>query len=122
MRKRWPLDASVDNEWLAQYQSVVPTPYRSHILNLAHGIPISGHLGVCKTYICVLEHFCWPGLKNDVVNYCRTCHTCQVIGKPNQKPVKTPLRPVPAFRSPFSELIIDCVGPLSKRKSGNSIY
>ena len=79
---------------------------------------MAGHLGVRKTYLRVLEHFCWPGLKKDVVNYCRTCHTCQVIGKPNQKPPKAPLRPIPAFKSPFSELIIDCVGPLPKSKSG----
>ena len=118
MRKRRPPDASVDDEWLVQYQIVVPSPYRSHILNLAHDIPMAGHLGVRKTYLRVLEHFCWPGLKKDVVNYCRTCHTCQVIGKPNQKPPKAPLRPIPAFKSHFSELIIDCVGPLPKSKSG----
>ena len=118
MRKRRPPDASVDDEWLVQYQIVVPSPYRSHILNLAHDIPMAGHLGVRKTYLRVLEHFCSPGLKKDVVNYCRTCHTCQVIGKPNQKPPKAPLRPIPAFKSSFSELIIDCVGPLPKSKSG----
>ena len=58
MRKRRPPDVSVDDEWLVQYQIVVPSPYRSHILNLAHDIPMAGHLRVRKTYLRVLEHFC----------------------------------------------------------------
>ncbi|KAL5019359.1 hypothetical protein ScPMuIL_005081, partial [Solemya velum] len=30
-----------------------------------------------------------------------------------------PLHPIPAFEEPFSRVIIDCVGPLPKTKSGN---
>ena len=48
-----------------------------------------------------------------------SCHTCQVVGKPNQVIPKAGLQPIPAFDEPFSRIIIDCVGPLSKTKSGN---
>ena len=47
------------------------------------------------------------------------CHTCQVVGKPNQKIPNAPLQPIPAFDEPFSKVIIDYVGPLLKTKSGN---
>ena len=57
--------------------------------------------------------------KTDVSNYCRSCHTCQVVGKPNQVIPKAGLQPIPAFYEPFSRIIIDCVGPLPKTKSGN---
>ncbi|PIK41670.1 hypothetical protein BSL78_21475 [Apostichopus japonicus] len=58
-------------------------------------------------------------LMSDVADYCRSCHTCQVVGKPNQKIPPAPLKPIPAFDEPFSRVIIDCVGPLPKTKSGN---
>ena len=30
-----------------------------------------------------------------------------------------PLKPIPAFNEPFSRVIVDCVGPLPRTKSGN---
>ena len=42
-----------------------------------------------------------------------------MVGKPNQTLPKAPLQPIPAFEEPFSRVIIDCVGPLPKTKSGN---
>ena len=42
-----------------------------------------------------------------------------MVGKPNQTIPKAHLQPIPAFDEPFSRIIIDCVGPLPKTKSGN---
>ena len=42
-----------------------------------------------------------------------------MVGKPNQTLPKAPLQPIPAFEEPFSRVIIDCIGPLPKTKSGN---
>ena len=119
LRKWRPPDAPVDEDWRVVYQIVVPTVYREEILSLAHDSPMSGHLGVNKTYDRILRHFFWPGLRRDVAEYCKTCHTCQMVGKPNQRVPKAPLKPIPAFEEPFSRVIIDCVGPLPKSKSGN---
>ena len=119
MRKWRSPEVSADDEWAVNHQIVVPKIYRSEILSLAHETPMSGHLGVNKTYHKILNHFYWPGLKTDVSNYCRSCHTCQVVGKPNQVIPKAGLQPIPAFDEPFSRIIIDCVGPLPKTKSGN---
>ena len=77
------------------------------------------HLSVNKTYDKVLSQFYWPGHRKDVVEYCRSCHTCQMVGKPNQKIPEAPLKPIPAFEEPFSRVIVDCVGPLPKTKLGN---
>ena len=41
-----------------------------------------------------------------------------MVGKPNQTIPKAYLQPIPAFDEPFSRIIIDCVGPLPKTKSG----
>ena len=85
---------------------------------MAHDLSMSGHLGVNKTYSKILNHFFWPKMKQDVIEYCRSCHTCQMVGKPNQNIPNAPLKPIPAFDEPFSRILIDCVGPLPKTKSG----
>ena len=77
------------------------------------------HLGVNKTYCKVINHFYWPGVHKDVKSFIRVCHTCQMVGKPNQKPPVAPLKPIPVLGEPFSHVLIDCVGPLPKSKRGN---
>ena len=42
-----------------------------------------------------------------------------MVGKPNQTIPKAQLQPIPAFDEPFSRILIDCVGPLPRNKSGN---
>ena len=42
-----------------------------------------------------------------------------MVGKPNQTIPRAPLKPISAFEEPFSRVLIDCVGPLPKSKSGN---
>lgn len=51
--------------------------------------------------------------------YCRSCPTCQLVGKPNQTIPPAPLKPVPAIGEPFEPTIIDCVGPLPRTKGGH---
>lgn len=97
-------------------QIVVPVKFRESVLKLAHDE--SGHWGVKKTYNRVLRHFFWPRLKRDVASHLKTCHTCQLIGKPNQSVKPAPLLPIPAINQPFEHLIIDCVGPLPRSRSG----
>ena len=119
MRKWRPFDVPADDEWAVYHQIVVPKSYRHEILSIAHESPMSGHLGINKTYYKIINHFYWPGLKSDVSKYCKTCHTCQMVGKPNQTIPKAQLQPIPAFDEPFSRILIDCVGPLPRTKSGS---
>ena len=120
LMRRWrPLDAEGSETWRAVHQIVAPRQYRNEVLSLAHENPLAGHLGINKTYRKVLQHFYWPGLRKDIVKFCTTCHTCQMIGKPNQCNQVAPLIPIPAMEEPFSRVIVDCVGPLPKTKSGN---
>ena len=119
MRKWRPYDVPADDKWAVYHQIVVLKSYRHEILSITHGSPMSGHLGINKTYHKIINHFYWPGLKSNVSKFCKTCHTCQMVGKPNQTIPKAELQPIPAFDEPFSRILIDCVGPLPRRKSGN---
>lgn len=92
-------------------QIVVPVTFRQAVLQLSHE-GVAGHMGVRKTYDRILRKFYWPRIKRDVISYIRSCHTCQMTGKPNQKIPLAPLQPIAAVTTPFEHLIIDCVGPL----------
>ena len=119
MRKWRPKDVPASETWKTVFQIVVPQSKRQNVLKVAHETAMAGHMGVNKTYRRILNHFYWPKLRRDVVEFCRSCHACQLVGKPNQKIPKAPLIPIPAFEEPFSRVIIDCVGPLPKTKNGN---
>ena len=117
--RKWRLpDVPAEDEWAVKYQVVVPKTYRQDILGIAHETPLAGHLGVNKTFQKILDHFYWPNLRNDVVEYCKSC-LAQMVGKSNQTIRKAPLQSPPVIQEPFSRIIVDCVGPLPKMRSGN---
>lgn len=90
-------------------QIVVPVKFRDEVLKTAHDQ--SGHLGIHKTYNYILRYFFWPHIKTDVSCFIKSCHACQMTGKPNQSI---------ATAQPFEHLIIDYVGPLPRSKSDSS--
>ena len=97
---------------------MVPEENRKSVMSLARESSIPEQLGVNKTSNRILAHFYWPNERLDVAEDCRSCNTCQVIGKLNQTMCVAPLRPVPvpAFEEYFSGVIVECVGPLPKTK------
>ena len=101
-------------------QIVVPGSLRQKVMSLGHENMMSGHLGVNKTYKKISTHFYWPYMKKEVKKYVNSCHECQLAGKPNKPVPKAPLINIPVVSEPFSEIVIDMVGPLPKSKRGNS--
>ncbi|XP_066965398.1 uncharacterized protein [Macrobrachium rosenbergii] len=99
-------------------QILVPKQFRDELLQSAHEDPFSGHFGVTKTFKRLTKLFWWPNMRRCIKQFLRTCETCQVMGKPNQVLCKAPLKPIPAIGEPFSEIVIDVVGPLPRTQSG----
>ena len=83
MRKWSPTECDNSKGGETVYQIVVPTVHRREVLELAHDLPMFGHLGIRKTNNRVLQHFFCPCLKRDVAKWCKECHTCKLGGKPN---------------------------------------
>ncbi|XP_068246894.1 uncharacterized protein [Palaemon carinicauda] len=98
---------------------VVPSKFRNGILRKAHDDLFAGHLGITKTFDRVRKNFYWKGLKRDVKKYCKTCHQCQISGKPNMVIPKAPLSPIPSLGEPFEHVVIDVMGPLPRSKVGS---
>ena len=92
MRKWRPPDVSIEDEWAVKHQIVLLKSYRQEILSMAHETPLSGHMGVNKTWQKILNHFYWPSLRKDVAEFCKSRHACQMVEKPNQIIPKAPLQ------------------------------
>lgn len=106
------------DSWSEVHQVVLPQPLRKSVLELAHD-GVAGHLGIRKTYHKITQHYFWPNVKKDVINYVNSCHECQMVGKPNKPILPAPLHPIPITSEPFRKIVIDCVGPLPRTKKGN---
>ncbi len=99
-------------------QIVIPAQYRNQILHIAHDPPLGGHLGNHKTRNRILNHFYWPGIFNDVANFCRSCAQCQK-SVPKGRVGKALLIPIPPMEVPFKRIAMDIVGPLPRSERGN---
>ena len=118
MRMFRPLEGSGIDSWSEIFQIVAPISIRTSLIELAHD-GFSGHLGIRKTLSKLQQHFYWPGIRKSVQDFIKSCHSCQLVGKPNQVIPPAPLRPIPVVSEPFERIVIDCVGPLPRTKKGN---
>ena len=105
-----PEEAAVD-------QIVLPKQCRREVLQLAHTVPLEGHLGKKKTTARVMRRFYWPTLHRDVADFCRSCEQCQKSS--HQKVPHAPMVPLPIIGEPFECIAMDVVGPLPHSHSGH---
>ena len=98
-------------------QACVPLKYRDGLKKLLHE-EISGHLGTTKTKDRLTRNFYWPNCYQDVEEFVRTCHPCQIVGN-NRDKKKAPLKLVPIITEMFSKINIDATGPLPISDKGN---
>ena len=82
-------------------QLVLPVQCRGMVMELAHSIPLAGHLGKHKTTDRVQQRFYWPTLRKDVAD-----KTSRI------KPRHAPLISLPIMEEPFQKIAMDIVGPL----------
>ena len=99
-------------EDMAVDQLVLPQQCRSTVLDLAHRIPLAGHLGRDKTAQPIMQRFYWPTLYSDVAQLVRTCAVCQKTAPGGC--VRAPLMPLPVIAEPFRRIAMDIIGPLPK--------
>ena len=86
---------------------LIPVNFRKQIFLAFHNLR---HPGPRPTVKKVEERYFWPTLRKDVTRWANECRPCQEVkvGKTISPPTKK--RPVGAPR--FSDLQLDCVGPL----------
>ena len=93
-------------------QLVVPKGLQQQVMSVNHESAFSGHLGVKKTEVRTLPNFFWPGLHQDVIRFCRSCHVCKrTVKMGNVK--KVPLGSMPFIDMPFQRVAVDIIGPIA---------
>ena len=93
-------------------QIIVPDEYKNTALNLAHSLPTAGHGGMHVT-LARLQKFCyWPGMKEDVNNFCKACLVCRRFKRMGDAPA--PLQRYPDVAMPFERVHLDLVGPMGE--------
>lgn len=85
-------------------QLVLPKDLRNKVLELGHSVPMARHMRRQKTLARIAHPFYWPDLYSDVVKYCQSCPECQYTANVRQSECNQ---------------LLDIVGPLEKRTSGN---
>ena len=98
-------------------QLVLPQSCRQTVLEVAHQIPLAGHLGKNKTADRVRQRFYWPTLFKDVEYLCKSCAECQKCS--TRRGPRAPMVPLPIVQEPFKRIAMDVVGPLPRSRSGN---
>ena len=85
------------------------------VLELAHNIPMAGHLCWKKTAERVLQRMYWPGVYRDVGDHCCCFRQCQKSSSHCVK--RAPLIPLPIMDVPFKKIAIDISSPLPHSSS-----
>ena len=96
---------------------MLPQSYRARVVEMAHCLPMSGHLGRDRTVQRVLKRFYWPTVVKDVKEYCRSCPECQLTNPRGRN--RVPLVPLPVVEEPFTHIAMDVVGSLPKTGQGH---
>ena len=97
---------------------VIPGSMVESVLECCHDSMCGAHLGYRKTVNKVAERFYWPGLRDDVGQWIRSCKVCAARKAPFRQ--KAPLHSITHPRKPFDLIGIDFVGPLRESDDGNT--
>ena len=94
-----------------------PMDLVSKVLHEMHSSPLSGHLGVLKTYDKVSKSFYWKGIWGDVKKFVMECASCQKNKDSHQLPSGL-LHPLPIPDGKWTHISMDFITGLPKTKHG----
>jgi hypothetical protein len=72
--------------WWQRGHVFVPLKLQPGVLKQFHDDPLAGHLGSMKTLNLLGWTVTWPGIQKDVVQYTKSCFSCQRAKHSTQKP------------------------------------
>ena len=81
---------------------------RLRVLQYKHDHPLSGHFGQGKTISLIRREYVWPGLRDFVKDYCRSCVSCKRGKSVRHKPYGL-LRQLPIPARPWDSISMDFI-------------
>ncbi|KAI7955759.1 hypothetical protein MJO29_007158 [Puccinia striiformis f. sp. tritici] len=106
--------------WWLGNQIFVPLSLRPTILQAFHDDISAGHVGLLKTLQDIMCMLTWPGIRKDVIQYTKSCLSCQRAKHSNQQPPGL-MVPLAVPEHPWSVIGIDFIVKLPLSSSFDSI-
>ena len=98
----------------------IPKKLRPDILEKYHDQPSAGHLGIKRTLEIISRNFWWPKMKEDVINYVKSCESC-ARNKFNRHRKYGLLQPLDTPDRPWMSIEIDFLCGLPESKGFTTI-
>lgn len=96
---------------------VVPESLRAYILRMHHNVQLAGHQGYRRVLEQIRDQFYWPGMKQTVIRWVRSCLAC--TRRKTSRPLRAGFK-TPALASyPNETLVLDIIGEFHKSIGGN---
>ncbi|SGY57050.1 BQ5605_C006g04214 [Microbotryum silenes-dioicae] len=111
-----------DGFLLQRHKIYVPDlePLKVKFLHQVHDSPLSGHFGQAKSFELLDRNFVWPGMREFVNDYVRSCDSCQ-RNKPSHHRKHGPLHSLSVPTKPWSSLSMDHIVDLPPSSGFDSI-
>jgi hypothetical protein len=116
--KHWKLDNSLWTYWNKIY---IPETYRQMVFREHHSAPTAAHPGRDATLYSIRQHYYWPNLKNDVIEWIRNCDICQRTKVITKKP-HGQLKPIDVAPRPWGVVTSDLITGLPPCKGYTAIW
>ena len=69
----------------------------------------------------ICTQFYWPGVQQDISNFCKSCDVCQWTISKGRVP-KAALGKMPLIDTPFRRIAMDLVGPINPASERGHLY
>ena len=106
---------SITPDGFLRHKSLIYVPDSSdlclHILQYRHDHILSGHPGQNKTVSLILRDYTWPGLRDTIQKYCKSCNTCMHAKPQHHKPYGL-LKQLPIPICPWNSISMDFIETL----------
>lgn len=89
------------------------------LLKEYHDNPLGGHQGQHRTLAALRLKYYWPKMKEDLINYIKTCVSCNQRKTTHVENKPVPLQISNTPHRPFEHVALDIVGPLPLTIKGN---
>ncbi|GJT59524.1 RNA-directed DNA polymerase, eukaryota, reverse transcriptase zinc-binding domain protein, partial [Tanacetum coccineum] len=90
---------------------------RTMIMNEAHAMRYSIHLGADKMYYDLRDMYWWPGMKKDIATYVSKCLTCSKVKAEHQRPSGLLQQPeIPEWK--WDKITMDFITKLPRSSGG----
>ncbi len=97
--------------------AVIPSALRRDLMRVYHMHPAEGaHMDGMRTYAKVRQHFWWPRMCSDILDYVKGCLVCN-MGQSRVRPA-APVQPHEQPKRPFDFVAIDLLA-MPRSKQGN---